>query len=307
MKQYHNFLDHILKYGVTKKDRTGTGTISAVVPPTMRFDLSEGFPIVTTKEVDFEGIKYELKWFTSGDTNIEYLVQNKVNIWNADAHRWYKEKGGTLDRKEFIKRIKEDHSFMDQYGYLGPIYGAQWRAWETGEIGYKNDDEWPSRLVVDQLAQVVKQIIEVKEGNHKNARRLIVNAWNAGALHKMALPPCHVMFQFFVVGNKLSCHLTQRSGDAFLGIPYNISSYSLLLHIIAKQTGLEVGEFIHTVGDAHIYLNHIDQVIEQLSRLPLELPKLVYPEDVTIDNWNPKDFTLEGYNHHPAIKGALSV
>lgn len=307
MYQYHNFLLHILKNGVRKEDRTGTGTLSAVVPPQMRFDLSQGFPAVTTKELDFDGIKFELKWFMNGDTNIKYLVDHGVNIWFGDAHRWYKEAGGTMSKKEFIKRFKESDGFARAWGELGPIYGRQWRGWDTGKITMSEEAEYPFTRKIDQLATVVRQIEEVKNGNFKNARRLIVSAWNVGALEDMALPPCHVMMQFFVVEGKLSCHLYQRSGDSFLGIPYNIASYSLLTHIIAKQTGLEVGEFIHTVGDAHIYLNHLDQVAEQVERMPYPLPTLNIPDNVTIDNWDPNEVSLNNYQHHAKIKGELSV
>lgn len=297
MQQYHDFLQYILDYGVIKGDRTGTGTIGAIVPPAMRFDLSKGFPIVTTKEVNVEAVKYELKWFTNGDTNIKYLLDNGVNIWNGDTYRWYAEKGGHLSKKDFIRNAKAFPAFIQKHGELGPIYGKQWRSWDIGD----GDS-------IDQLVTLIKQIKEVKNGNFKDARRLIVSAWNVGKLKKMALPPCHILFQFFVVNGKLSCHLYQRSGDAFLGIPFNISSYSFLVHIIAAITGLEVGEFIHTVGDAHIYLNHLDQVKEQLKREHLPLPKLLRAKrPFDINTWEPSDFILKNYQHHPAIKGDLSV
>lgn len=293
MKQYHDFLRHILNYGVIKGDRTGTGTISAIVPPSMRFDLQQGFPIVTTKEVNFEKIKRELKWFTRGDTNIRYLLKHNVNIWNSDAYRWFRERSSIkLSKKEFIEKIKTDDKFASHFGDLGPIYGKQWRSWDG----------------IDQLQLLIENIREIKEENFSPARRLIVSAWNVYEIEDMALPPCHVLMQFFVEGHKLSCHLYQRSGDAFLGIPYNIASYSLLTHIIALQTGLEVGEFIHTVGDAHIYLNHTAQVKEQLSRRHKNLPDLMWDKkEFTIDNWEPEDFSLFGYFPHPAIKGDLSV
>lgn len=298
MKQYHDFLRHILKYGNVKGDRTGTGTISAIVPPQMRFDLRDGFPIVTSKEVNFETIKRELKWFTNGDTNIKYLLDHGVNIWNGDAHRWYQEKGGELSRKEFIEKIKTDPVFARIHGDLGPIYGKQWRAWDKDNYPY----------TIDQLANVVEQIKEAMRGNHTHARRLIVSAWNAGDLDEMGLPPCHVFMQFFVTGNGLSLHMYQRSGDAFLGIPFNISSYALLLTIIASEVGLFPEEFIHTVGDAHIYLNHTDQVTEQLLRTEYPLPDLaISKRSFNIDTWESEDFTLVNYQHHPAIKGDLSV
>lgn len=311
MKQYHNFLDHILTYGVRKEDRTGTGTISAVVPPQMRFDLSKGFPIVTTKKVNLPTVAHELKWFTKGDTNIKYLVDNEINIWNMDAYRFYKEThpNHQVTIEEFVDYVKTIDAFAAEYGELGPIYGAQWRSWPVTEEWFSDELGLHLKTTkIDQLANVVEDIKQIKSGNHKSARRLIISAWNVGQLKGMALPPCHVLIQFFVVGNKLSCHLYQRSGDAFLGVPFNISSYALLTHIIAAQTELEVGEFIHTVGDAHIYLNHIDQVYEQLSRSVLLSPKLIMPDkEITIDNWEPEDFILDDYRHHPAIKGDLSV
>lgn len=305
MKQYHDFLRHILDNGIKKEDRTGTGTISAIVPPQMRFDLFEGFPIITTKKVNIEAIKYELKWFTKGDTNIKYLLDNGVHIWAADAYRWFDQTIGTLSKEDFIKELKTDPAFCREYGELGPIYGRQWRGWEVPDFEHGFCDG--SAEGIDQLRNVVEQIKEVRDGNFKNARRLIVSAWNVGSLSEMALPPCHVMFQFFVVGNKLSLHLYQRSGDAFLGIPFNISSYALLLHIIAAETKLEAGEFIHTIGDAHIYLNHLEQVEEQLSRTHYNLPSLLIPSGITIDNWEPSEIDLHEYKHHPKIKGDLSV
>lgn len=307
MKQYHDFLRHILAYGNIKDDRTGTGTISAVVPPQMRFIMEDGFPQLTTKKLAFKPIKHELKWFTNGDTNIKYLLDNGVNIWNDDAYRWYRENKGILSKESFIERIKNEPLFAARWGDLGPIYGAQWRKLDTGNVVTQPDEEWPSKVYIDQLANVVEQITEVKNGNAKNARRLIVNAWNVGVIDDMALPPCHVMMQFFVHGDKLSLHLYQRSGDAFLGIPFNISSYSLLLHIIANQTGLTPWEFVHTVGDAHIYMNHLPQVYEQLQRKPKDLPHLALPEGMTIDNWEPERVRLWNYYPHPAIKGKLSV
>lgn len=305
MKQYHDFLKHILDYGVKKEDRTGTGTISAIVPPQMRFDLSEGFPIVTSKKVFFKGVKYELKWFTKGDTNIKYLIDNGINIWTADAYRWFDQTIGTLSKEEFIKELKTDPAFCREYGELGPIYGRQWRGWKYSDYEFEFGDG--SIKGTDQLRNVVEQIKQVRDGNHKYARRLIVSAWNVGFLYKMVTPPCHVLFQFFVTGKKLSIHLYQRSGDAFLGIPFNISSYALLLHIVAAETELEVGEFIHTVGDAHIYLNHLDQVKEQLTRTHYNLPTLSIPSGITIDNWEPSAVSLVDYKHHPTIKGDLSV
>lgn len=259
MKQYQDFLKHILENGEVKTDRTGTGTISTFGYQ-MRFNLADGFPIITTKKVHLKSIIHELLWFISGDTNIKYLKENKVRIWDEWA---------------------------DENGDLGPVYGHQWRNFN----GF------------DQLAWVVNEI-----KTNPDSRRLIVNSWNAAEIDKMALPPCHMMFQFYVRNGKLSLQLYQRSADAFLGIPFNISSYSLLLLMVAQVTGLEVGEFIHTIGDAHIYLDHMEQVKLQLSREPKPLPIMkINPEVKEIDDFKFEDFELVGYQSHPTIKGKVSV
>jgi len=264
MRQYLDLLDHVLNTGIEKKDRTGTGTIS-VFGYQMRFDLEEGFPLLTTKKLHLKSIIHELLWFISGDTNTKYLNDNGVRIWNEWA---------------------------DKDGNLGPIYGYQWRSWPSGE-GRK----------IDQLENVISSIKKSPD-----SRRHIVSAWNVGELEKMALPPCHIMFQFYVAEGKLSCQLYQRSADIFIGVPFNIASYSLLTHMVAQATGLKPGDFVHTLGDAHIYLNHIDQLKLQLSREPFKLPKMVINTGVTdILNFRYDDFTLEDYVSHPHIKGDISV
>lgn len=288
MKQYQDFLQHILDNGIEKRDRTGTGTISTFGYQ-MRFDLSKGFPIVTTKKTHMKSVVHELLWFIAGDTNIKYLVDNGVRIWNEWPFANYAissdYKGETL--KEFIKLIEEDSKFAEKHGNLGPVYGAQWRNFN----GF------------DQLKWVVNEI-----RTNPNSRRLIVNSWNPPQISEMALPPCHMMFQFYVNEGKLSLQLYQRSADAFLGVPFNISSYSLLLELVAKVTNLRVGEFIHTIGDAHIYLDHMEQVKLQLSREPKKLPELQINENITdIENFKYEDIVLVNYKSHPMIKGKVSV
>ena len=264
MKQYLDLLDHVLKTGVEKRDRTGTGTIS-VFGYQMRFNLEAGFPVMTTKKLHLKSIIHELLWFISGETNIKYLTDNGVRIWNEWA---------------------------DKDGNLGPVYGSQWRSWPSAD-GRK----------FDQLVNVIKSIQASPD-----SRRHIVNSWNVGEIDKMALPPCHILFQFYVAGGKLSCQLYQRSADIFLGVPFNIASYSLLTMMIAQVTGLKAGEFIHTLGDAHIYLNHIDQVKLQLIRDPFPLPTLnINPEVNDILKFRFEDFTLVNYQSHPGIKGEISV
>jgi len=264
MKQYLELLDHVLKHGIEKHDRTGTGTIS-VFGYQMRFDLEEGFPVLTTKKLHLKSIIHELLWFISGDTNIKYLQDNGVRIWNEWA---------------------------DADGNLGPVYGYQWRSWPAAD-GRK----------IDQLTEVINNIKKSPD-----SRRLIVSAWNVGEIHKMALPPCHVLFQFYVAGGRLSCQLYQRSCDIFLGVPFNIASYSMLTMMIARVTGLVPGEFIHTLGDAHIYLNHIDQVRLQLTREPYPLPRMeINPSVKDITGFRFEDFKLTDYVAHPAIKGDISV
>lgn len=264
MIQYLNLLQHVLDNGTGKSDRTGTGTIS-VFGYQMRFDLNKGFPVLTTKKIHLKSIIYELLWFLKGDTNIKYLNDNKVNIWNEWA---------------------------DQEGNLGHIYGFQWRSWP----GYNGKS-------VDQIAQVIQSL-----KSNPDSRRHIVSAWNVGDLNNMALPPCHVLFQFYAADGKLSCQLYQRSADIFLGVPFNIASYSLLLLMVAQVTGLKPGEFVHTLGDAHIYNNHLEQVKIQLGRDPKDLPKMyLNPGVKVIDGFNYEDFRLEGYDPHPHIKGDISV
>jgi thymidylate synthase len=264
MKQYLDLLDHVLKTGVEKRDRTGTGTIS-VFGYQMRFNLEAGFPVMTTKKLHLKSIIHELLWFIRGDTNIKYLTDNGVQIWNEWA---------------------------DKDGNLGPVYGSQWRSWPASD-GRK----------IDQLLNVIKNI-----KTSPDSRRHIVNAWNVGEIDKMALPPCHILFQFYVAGGKLSCQLYQRSADIFLGVPFNIASYSLLTMMVAQVTGLKPGEFIHTLGDAHIYLNHIDQVKLQLTRDPFPLPSMnMNPLVNDILKFKYDDFTLENYQSHPSIKGEISV
>lgn len=264
MKQYHDLCQHILDHGVVKEDRTGTGTTS-VFGYQMRFNLQEGFPLITTKKLHIRSIIHELLWFITGDTNVRYLQDNGVRIWNEWA---------------------------DEDGNLGPVYGAQWRSFPK-----------PDGSSVDQLAQVIEQI-----KTNPDSRRLIVSAWNPGQLEDMALPPCHLLFQFYVADGKLSCQLYQRSADTFLGVPFNIASYALLTHMVAHVTGLEVGDFVHTLGDAHIYQNHIEQVNLQLTRETRPLPKLNIVRDVkTIEDFTFDDFEIIGYDPHPHIKGAVSV
>jgi thymidylate synthase len=264
MKQYLELLDHVLRNGVEKSDRTGTGTIS-VFGYQMRFDLNEGFPVMTTKKLHLRSIIHELLWFLKGETNLRYLHENKVTIWDEWA---------------------------DEKGELGHIYGYQWRS-------------WPARdgKSVDQIASVIQAI-----KTNPDSRRHIVSAWNVGELDQMALPPCHVLFQFYVAGGKLSCQLYQRSCDIFLGVPFNIASYALLTMMMAQVTGLKPGEFVHTLGDAHIYVNHIEQVKLQLTREPYPLPQMILnPLKTNMFDFVFEDFQLINYQSHPHIKGEISV
>lgn len=264
MKAYLQFLEHILKHGVEKSDRTGTGTRS-VFGYQMRFDLNQGFPLVTTKKLHMRSIVHELLWFLKGDTNIAYLHENGVTIWDEWA---------------------------DELGNLGPVYGHQWRSWPKPDGGS-----------IDQLTAVIEQI-----KTNPDSRRLIVSAWNVGDLDKMALMPCHALFQFYVANNRLSCQLYQRSADAFLGVPFNIASYALLTHMVAQQTGLDVGEFIWTGGDCHLYVNHFEQTKEQLSRTPLALPELVINRKApSLFDYCFGDFEFKNYESHPAIKAPIAV
>lgn len=293
MRQYLDLLEKIKNEGHVKDDRTGVGTIS-YFGYQMRFNLQEGFPVLTTKKVHLRSIIHELLWFIEGDTNIRYLVQNNVRIWNEWPYETFKKSkdfhGETIE--EFVEKIKNDDAFANKYGNLGPVYGEQWR-------GFRG----PDGLSVDQLAKVINEI-----KNNPNSRRLIVNAWNPTLIDKMALPPCHALFQFYVCDNKLSCMLYQRSADVFLGVPFNIASYSLLTMMIADICGLELGEFIHTLGDAHIYSNHIDQVNLQLSRTPRKLPKMIIKNHhQDISEYVYEDFELVGYDPYPAIKAEVAV
>lgn len=264
MRQYHDLLERILADGVEKTDRTGTGTLS-VFGHQMRFDLAEGFPLVTTKKLHLKSIIYELLWFLNGDTNIRYLNDHGVRIWDEWA---------------------------DERGDLGPVYGRQWRSWPAPDGG-----------AIDQMAKVVEMI-----RRSPDSRRLIVSAWNPADVDKMALPPCHCLFQFYVASGKLSCQLYQRSTDTFLGLPFNIASYALLTLMIAQVTGLKPGEFIHTSGDTHLYLNHIEQARLQLSRAPRTLPVMkLNPQAKDLFNFRYEDFTLEGYDPHPHIKAEVAV
>jgi thymidylate synthase len=296
--QYKEMLAHIIAHGEERQDRTGTGTIG-VFGYQNRYDLSKGFPLLTTKKMPPRIIFEELKWFLNGSTDLADLLDVNVNIWNADAYRDFTSNGGTLSMEDFLEVTR------DLKGYsLGPIYGKQWRSW-SGGIGYKNsDDDFPQQITIDQIANVIESI-----KNDPFGRRHIVSAWNVVDIPKMALPPCHVMFQFYVsTDGKLSCQLYQRSADVFLGVPFNIASYALLTHMIAHICGLKVGEFVHTFGDLHLYLNHVPQVLEQLKRKPRELPILALNRDVKdINDFNWEDFTLIGYDPYPPIKGEVSV
>lgn len=295
-------LDYVLKNGEERQDRTGTGTIG-VFGYQNRYDLSKGFPAVTTKKLFLKGIIYELLWFLKGDTHLKYLLENEVKIWNGDAFRHAKNRGfeGTID--EMAEHIK--NSPKSYWGNLGPIYGKQWRSWtHLTKVTYPGFGLGVKDEPIDQIANVIESI-----KNDPYGRRHLVNAWNVGDLDEMALPPCHVMFQFYVsIDGRLSCQLYQRSADAFLGVPFNITSYALLTHMIAQVCGLEAGEFIHTFGDLHIYKNHIEQVKLQLTREPLNLPTLKINTEVKdINDFKYEDFELEDYFPHPAIKGEVSV
>ena len=298
MKQYLELLSRIKNEGVVKGDRTGTGTKS-VFGHQMRFDLSEGFPLLTTKKVFLKGIIHELLWFLAGDTNIKYLVDNGVHIWDNDAYRYYNElciREGVLPvaMEEFLRAAQEGiDSPIEGYkfGDLNHVYGYQWRSWPR-----------PNGEAIDQIEQAVELI-----RNNPNSRRIIVSAWNVADVEKMALPPCHTLFQFYVAEGKLSCMLYQRSADTFLGVPFNIASYALLTMMMAQVCGLEAGEFVHTLGDTHLYLNHFEQVEEQLSRTPRPLPKMrINPDVKSIFDFKFEDFTLEEYDPYPTIKAPMS-
>lgn len=279
-----------------RDDRTGTGT-KGIFGYQMRFDLAEGFPLLTTKRVFLKGVIHELLWFLHGDTNIKYLVDNGVHIWDSDAFRYYNElcvKHGVLpvDMDTFLSALGVDSPIEGyKFGDLNHVYGYQWRSWPKA-----NGES------IDQIKEVIETIKK-----NPSSRRMIVSAWNVADVGSMALPPCHTMFQFFVAEGKLSCQLYQRSGDVFLGVPFNIASYALLTMMIAKECGLQVGEFIHTLGDAHLYLNHLEQAAEQLSRNTRALPRMTLKGDnKSIFDYTYDDFVLEGYDPHPAIKAPLS-
>jgi thymidylate synthase len=264
MRQYHELMDHVLRHGVKKQDRTGTGTLS-VFGHQMRFELGDGFPMLTTKKLHLKSIVHELLWFLNGDTNVRYLQNNGVRIWDEWA---------------------------DKNGDLGPVYGAQWRSWPARDGG-----------TIDQIAKLIEQI-----RRNPDSRRLIVTAWNPADVDKMALPPCHCLFQFYVAEGRLSCQLYQRSADIFLGVPFNIASYALLTMMVAQVTGLKAGEFIHSFGDAHLYLNHVEQAELQLTRAPHALPRMVInPEVKDIFAFRYEDFRLEDYQAHPHIAAAVAV
>lgn len=272
MQQYLDLMRHVRTNGIQKTDRTGIGTLS-VFGYQMRFNLADGFPLVTTKKVHLKSVIHELLWFLRGETNIAYLKEHGVSIWDEWA---------------------------DDEGNLGAIYGKQWRSWEVIE---DHEDYGVLYSYIDQIAQIIEQL-----KTNPDSRRLIVSAWNVGQLKEMALPPCHLLFQFYVADGKLSCQLYQRSADIFLGVPFNIASYALLTMMIAQVTGLKLGEFIHALGDAHLYLNHLDQADLQLSREPLPLPQMrLNSEIMCIDDFKYSDFELVGYEHHSAIKAAVAV
>ena len=299
----------MLEHGTKKGDRTGIGTTS-VFGYQMRFDLSKGFPLLTTKKVFLKAIIHELIWFLRGDTNIEYLVRNNVGIWNEWSFQVYLEENNLVKElprysepwKEklawFVEQLKTDDAFANKWGELGPIYGKQWRAWETKD-----------GRVIDQMQKAIDMIKK-----DPTSRRIIVNGWNIGEIealvhdHNRAPPPCHTLFQFMVIDGKLSCQLYQRSADIFLGVPFNIASYALLTMMLAQVTGLKPGEFIHTLGDAHIYNNHLEQVKEQLQRSPRPLPTMkLNPNVHNLFDFTFEDFTVEGYDPHPPIKASIAV
>lgn len=312
-KEYLDLARHILDNGTVRDDRTGTGTKS-VFGHQMRFDLQKGFPLLTTKRVFFKLIKSELLWFLKGDTNIRFLLENNNHIWDEWAFEKYVKSEAYTGpdmtnfglrsqedpefKKEYDKqmalfreKVLEDDAFAEQFGSLGNVYGAQWRAWQKKDGGF-----------IDQIQNVIESI-----KTNPQSRRHIVSAWNPEEVPTMALPPCHTLFQFYVDGNKLSCQLYQRSADVFLGVPFNIASYALLTHLIAQETGLEVGEFVHTLGDAHLYLNHMDQINEQLSREPRPFPTIKLNKDKSIFDFDMDDIEIIDYHPHKSIKAPIAV
>lgn len=313
-QEYLNLAKKIMSEGNEREDRTGVGTQS-IFGHQMRFDLQKGFPLLTTKRVAFKMIKSELIWFLNGDTNIKFLLKHNNHIWDEWAFERYVQSSDYTgpdmtnfglraqedpefnevykkEKKAFTEKILEDEGFADKFGTLGNVYGAQWRSWPDSKGGF-----------IDQIQNVIESI-----KHNPYSRRHIVSAWNPEEIPGMALPPCHTLFQFYVHDGKLSCQLYQRSGDVFLGVPFNIASYALLTHLIAYETKLEVGEFIHTLGDAHIYSNHVDQIKEQLSRDVREFPRLVLNTDKeSIFDFDVEDIQVEGYNPHKSIKAPIAV
>lgn len=305
MRQYLDLLEDIKKNGVRKHNRTGTDQIG-VFGRQLRFDLGQGFPAMTTKKLFMRGIIHELIWFLKGSTNIKYLVDNDVHIWDEWPYRHYlQEQGQKVPEssskewqdgiKEFTGKIKNDNDFAKKWGELGPVYGYQWRHWQT-----------PDGKEIDQIANAIETI----KGN-PDSRRIIVSAWNVADIEEMTkagLPPCHLLFQFYVADGKLSCQMYQRSADTFLGVPFNIASYSLLTMMMAQVTGLKPGDFVHTFGDTHLYVNHLDQVDEQLKRQPRKLPTMkLNPAVKSIDDFKFEDFELVDYDPHPAIRAPIAV
>jgi thymidylate synthase len=293
MEQYHQLMRRVLEEGVKKEDRTGTGTVS-VFGHQMRFDLSKGFPLVTTKKLHLKSIVHELLWFLKGETNIEYLAKNGVRIWDDWPYAKYKKsdefKGETI--QEFADKIANDPAFAKKFGDLGPVYGYQWRNWPT-----------PDGKHIDQISQLIDTIKK-----NPDSRRMIVSAWNVGQIDQMALPPCHAFFQFYVANGKLSCQLYQRSADIFLGVPFNIASYALFTMMVAQVCELEAGDFVHTLGDSHLYSNHIEQAQLQLSRDLRPLPTMqINPAAKNIFEFKFEDFTLLNYDPHPHIKAEVAV
>lgn len=326
-KQYQTLLSTILEHGIVKEDRTGTGTKS-IFGYTIRHNMQEGFPLLTTKRVYWNGIKTELLWFLQGDTNIKYLVENNCNIWNGDAYKKYCQIAANLEepdydvhvedinenrvrlltQDEFIDRIKSDDKFAKRWGDLGPVYGKQWRRWKS-EDEYHDGESYAYYKPIDQINELIEQIKK-----NPNSRRLMVNAWNVGEIDQMTLPPCHYGFQCYVNNGKLSLMWNQRSVDTFLGLPFNIASYGLLLEMLAKETGLIADQLIGNLGDTHLYLNHLEQAKEQIEREPKSLPIMKLssghnlraalknrPNEIDLD-----DFMLVGYDPHPTIKAPLS-
>jgi thymidylate synthase len=293
MEVYHQLLQEILHQGTDKSDRTGTGTKS-IFGYQMRFDLQKGFPLITTKEVHFKSVVHELIWFLKGDTNIRYLALNNVRIWDEWPFKAYQNssdyQGETI--KEFVHKIKDDEAFAKKNGDLGFVYGKQWRNW-VGSEGFS----------VDQIRDVMHSL-----KNNPDSRRHIVSAWNPSEIDKMALPPCHCLFQFYVANNTLSCQLYQRSADVFLGVPFNIASYALLTHMMAHVLGYEVGTFVHTLGDAHLYSNHFEQAQLQLTRSFYTLPQIKFKRNVNdLFDFTYEDIELIDYQHHPKIKADVAV